>query len=71
MIYILTLTKVCPGEPTGYISDLWEDCWTDRIDVEKACKKRGLTEVYYRKVLWIKEPGGRRMLLMEERYSGS
>ena len=53
MIYILTLTKVCPGEPTGYISDLWEDCWTDRVAAERAFNK----------------PGGRRKLLMEERYA--
>ena len=71
MIYILTLTKVCPGEPTGYISDLWEDCWTDRVAAERAFKKLELTKEYYRKELWVKEPGGRRKLLMEERYSGT
>ena len=71
MIYILTLTKVCPGESTGYISDLWEDCWTDRTAAERAFKKLELTKVYFRKELWVKEPGGRRKLLMEERYSGT
>ena len=71
MIYVLTLTKICPGEPTGYISDLWEDCWTDRIAAERAFKKMELGPVYFRKELWIKEPGGRRKLLMEERYNGT
>ena len=71
MIYILTLTKVCPGEPTGYISDLWEDAWTDRTAAERAFKKLELGPVYFRKELWVKEPGGRRKLLMEERYSGT
>lgn len=71
MIYVLTLTKVCPGEPTGYISDLWEDCWTDRVAAEKAFKNTELNTVYFRKELWIKEPGGRRSLLMEERYGGT
>ena len=51
MIYILTLTKVCPGEPTGYISDLWEDCWTDRTAAERAFKKLELGPVYFRKEL--------------------
>lgn len=69
MIYVLTLTKVCPGELTGYISDLWEDCWTDRIAAERAFKKLELSPVYFRKELWVKEPGGRRKLLMEERYA--
>lgn len=40
MIYVLTLTKVCPGEPTGYISDLWEDSWTDRVAAERAGWKK-------------------------------
>lgn len=71
MIYILTLTKLCPGEPTGYISDLWEDCWTDLTAAKKAFQKIELTAVYFRKELWVKEPGGRRQLLMEERYSGT
>jgi len=71
MIYILTLTKLCPGEPTGYISDLWEDCWTDLVAAEKAFKNTELNTVYFRKELWVKEPGGRRTLLMEERYSGT
>ena len=70
-IYVLTLTKVCPGEPTGFISDLWEDCWTDRTEAEKAFKRMPLDKTYYRKELWIKEPTGRRMLLMEEKFSGT
>ena len=50
--------------------DLWEDCWTDRTAAERAFKKIELSSVYFRKELWVKEPGGRRQLLMEERYSG-
>ena len=53
MIYILTLTKICPGEPTGYISDLWEDAWTDRVAAERAFKKMELGPVYFRKELSV------------------
>lgn len=69
MIYILTYSKLAPGEPTGYISDLWEDAWTDRVAAEKAFKSKVLTREYFRKELWVKEPGGRRTLMMEERYA--
>jgi hypothetical protein len=37
---------------------------------ERAFNKMQLTKEYFRKELWIKEPGGRRKLLMEERYAG-
>ena len=69
MIYILVYSKVVPGEPSGSISDLWENAWTDRVAAEKGFNALQLTPVYFRKELWVKEPGGRRYLLMEERYT--
>lgn len=70
-IYTLTLTKLCPGEPTGFVSCLWEDSWTDRTEAEKGFKKMPLSTEYFRKELWVKESTGRRMLLMEEKFSGT
>lgn len=71
MIYILLISKLCPGETIGYISGLWEDCWTDRTAAERGFKKMQLSNEYFRKELWVKEPDGRRQLLMEEKYSGT
>lgn len=71
MIYILVYSKVMPGTVEGSISDLWEDAWTDRIAAERGFKALQLNSEYYRKELWMKEPGGRRTLIMEERYNGA
>lgn len=71
MIYILTYSMLMPGTPTGYISDLFEDAFTDVIKAERAFKTLQLNKEYFRKELWVKEPGGRRKLLKEERYSGN
>lgn len=71
MIYILTYSMLMPGTPTGYISDLFEDAFTDVIKAERAFKTLQLSKEYFRKELWVKEPGGRRKLLKEERYSGT
>lgn len=69
MIYILTYTMVMPGAPTGMISDLFEDAFTDRVQAERRFKNLILSREYIRKELWVREPGGRRTLLMEERYA--
>jgi len=71
MIYILTYSMLMPGTSTGYISDLFEDAFTDIVKAEKAFKALNLSREYFRKELWVKEPGGRRKLLKEERYSGA
>lgn len=70
MIYILTLTILAPGNPLGCISMLFEDAFTDSVKAEKAFKELELSREYIRKELWVKEPGGRRRLLKEERFSG-
>ena len=71
MIYILTYSMLMPGTSTGYVSDLFEDAFTDVVKAEKAYKELALSREYFRKELWVKEPGGRRRLLKEERYSGT
>ncbi len=71
MIYILTYSMLMPGTSTGYVSDLFEDAFTDILKAEKAFKELALSREYFRKELWVKEPGGRRKLLKEERYSGT
>lgn len=71
MIYILTYSMLMPGTSTGYVSDLFEDAFTDIVKAEKAFKALNLSREYFRKELWVKEPGGRRKLLKEERYSGT
>lgn len=71
MIYILTYSMLMPGTPTGYVSDLFEDAFTDIVKAEREFKTLRLTKEYFRKELWVKEPGGRRKLLKEERYSGT
>lgn len=70
MIYILTYSMLMPGTSTGYVSDLFEDAFTDIVKAEKAYKELALSREYFRKELWVKEPGGRRKLLKEERYKG-
>ena len=70
MIYILTYSMVMPGTPQGYVSDLFEDAFTDMMRAEKAFRNLVLTKEYFRKELWIREPGGGRKLLKEERFNG-
>ena len=69
MIYVLTYSKLMPGTPEGFISDLFEDAFTDSVQAEKAFKNLVLTPEYFRKELWVREPGGRRRLLKEEKYA--
>ena len=64
MIYILTYSMLMPGTSTGYVSDLF-------VKAERSFKTLELSKEYFRKELWVKEPGGRRKLLKEERYSGT
>lgn len=71
MIYILTLTTLAPGTPTGSISMLFEDAFTDAVQAEKAFRELALSREYFRKELWVKEPGGRRRLLKGEKFNGN
>ena len=68
MIYIILYTMAAPGTPSGQISGLWEDCFTDSVKAEREFKEKVLTPVYIRKELWVKEPGGRRTMLKSESY---
>lgn len=70
-IYILTLSKIMPGEPTGFISDLFEDAFSNMADAEKAFKNMPLGNVYFRKELWTKTSDGKRLLIKEERYNAA
>lgn len=70
MIYIITYSMIMPGTPQGFVSDLFEDAFTDSRRAEKAFNDLVLTQKYFRKELWIKEPGGGRKLLKEERFDG-
>ena len=68
MIYIITLSKVSPGEPTGAISDLFENAFTDIRRAETTFDELELTSEYFRKELWLIEPGGKRKLLKEKKF---
>ena len=69
-IYVLTYSMLMPGTPTGYVSDLFEDAYTDSRKAEKAFDAMVLTPEYFRKEMWIKEPNGSRKLLKEKRFNG-
>lgn len=68
-VYILTLSKICPGEPTGFIGDLFEDAFTNQKEAEQSFNGLALSSLYFRKELWLREKNGRRKLLKEERYA--
>lgn len=70
-IYILTLSKIAPGEPTGSIGDLFEDAYSNVEDAERAFKKLQIGPLYFRKELWQKTTDGRRILIKEERYAAN
>lgn len=70
MIYILTYSMIMPGTPTGQVSDLFEDAYTELKKAEKAFDNLVLTRQYFRKELWIKESNGSRKLLKEKRFNG-
>ena len=69
MIYVLTFSKIAPGEPSGSISDLFENAFTDKVRANKAFDEMTLTSEFFRKELWLIEPGGKRSLLKEVRYN--
>ena len=71
MIYVLTYTMICPGTALGQISGLFENAFTDVVRAEKAFKDMKLTREYFRKELWVIEPGGKRKLLKEDKFVGA
>lgn len=68
MIYVITYAKIVPGDPEGHISGLFENAFTDIIRAEKSFNELDLTQEYFRKELWVIEPGGKRKLLKEKRF---
>jgi len=69
--YVITLTKISPGEPTGQISDLLED-WGFKTSEDAIRRFNGiiLTPEYIRKELWVKDTDTKiRKILREERYA--
>lgn len=68
MIYIITYSMTMPGTQLGYVSDLFENAFTDSVQAYRCFDNLVLTKEYFRKELWVKEPGGGRKLLKEERY---
>lgn len=68
MIYVLTFSKIAPGEPSGSISDLFENAFTDKIKAFREFDNMILTSEFFRKELWMIEPGGKRSLLKEVRF---
>ena len=69
MIYILTLSKICPGEPVGFITDLFEDAFLDLNEAEEAFKNLPLSPLFFKKELWCKNQNGKRVPLKEEQYT--
>ena len=68
MIYILTYSMLMPGTSTGYVSDLFENAFTDSVQAEKKYQSMPLTREYFRKELWVIEPGGKRRLLKHDKF---
>lgn len=71
MIYWISYSKIMPGTPEGMISGLLEDVFTDSVKAEKTFKDLKLTPEYFRKELWVKEPGGRKRMIKYEKYNGT
>ncbi len=70
MLYVLTYSKIMPGTPEGYVSDLLEDWFDNSRDAEKRFNNMPLSPEYFRKEIWVKDASGARKLLKEERFSG-
>lgn len=67
-IYILTLCKIMPGEPTGHIGDLLHDVFLNIKDAEEAYDAIALNALYFKKELWVKNPEGKRKLIKGDYY---
>lgn len=70
MVYVLTYSMLMPGTPTGYVSDLFENAYTEMSKAEKAYNNMMLSREYFRKELWLIESNGLRKLLKEKRFDG-
>ena len=71
MIYVLTYSIICPGASNGCINDLFENAFTDIVRAEKEFNDMTMNREYYRKELWVIEPGGKRRMLKEEKFVGA
>lgn len=67
-IYIITISKINPGSPEGAVAGLWEDATDELSEAEMIFTNLVLTQEYFRKELWVKDPTGKRRLLKEERF---
>ena len=70
MVYVLTYCMLMPGTPTGYVSDLFENAFTEMGKAERAYNSMLLNKEYFRKALWVIESNGLRKLLKEKRFNG-
>ncbi len=68
VIYVLTYAMICPGTALGQISGLFENAFTDIKRAEKEFDNLELTGEYFRKELWVIEPGGKRKLLKHDKF---
>ena len=69
-IYILTYTKIMPGEPQGTIGDLFIDAFTLLTDAEKCFDETPLDQYYFRKELWEKTSDEKKKRFLKgERYA--
>ena len=70
MIYILTYSMIMPETPTGQISGLFEDAFSEAQKAERAFNNLVLTPEFFRKELWTKDDNGRKKMLKEKRFDG-
>ena len=70
MVYVLTYSMIMPGTPKGYISDLFENAYTEMGKAERAFNSMLLNREYFRKEHWVIESNGLRKLLKEKRFDG-
>jgi hypothetical protein len=68
IVYAVTYSKLMPGTPEGYISDLLEYAFTDISKAEKHFEDLVLTPEYFRKELWACNNNGSRRLIKEKHY---
>lgn len=69
MIYVILYSMIMPGTPTGQISSIFENAFTDKTRAMKAFEDLKLDERYFRKELWLIEPGGRRSMIGHEKFN--
>ena len=71
MIYVIVYSMIMPGTPTGQVSSIFENAFTDRTKAMKAFDDLVLNERYFRKELWLIEPGGKRSMIGHEKFQAA